>query len=210
MSHRRNLVLGRLFRQNDGAALVEFALVLPVLLTLFMGTFVLSDTIACYRKVTVSAKTLADLVGRNIPPSTTPSAATLTTYINSAALVLSPYNQANATIEIDQLRVCDATHAYVVWSKAQAGSTSATPVLTAQTVVTIPANLITTPMIPTSPDGSNVCSNTTAAANKTVVGTAGGYLLLGQTSYDYRPVINFNNGARYPIADRIYMIPRLN
>ena len=200
----------RLLRDAGGAALVEFAMVLPVLLTLFLGTFVLSDTIACYRKVTVSARTLADLVGRNISPSSTPSAATLATYINSAALVLSPYNASNATLEIDELRVCDATHAYVVWSKAQTGSTSATPALTALTVVAIPAGLITSPMVPTSPDGSNVCSNTTAATNKTVVGTAGGYLLLGQTSYDFQPVLNFNNVTHYPIADRIYMIPRLS
>ncbi len=184
-------------------------MVLPVLLTMFMGTYVISDSISCYRKVTVTARTLADLVGRNVAPSTTPSSATLATYINSAALVLTPYNSSAATLEIDQLRVCDATHAYVVWSQAQTGTTSATPALTATTVVSIPANLITAPMIPTSPDGTNVCSNTTPAAGRTVVGTAGGYLLLGQASYDYRPLFNINNVTRYPITDRIYMIPRL-
>jgi Flp pilus assembly protein TadG len=202
-------VLGRLFRANDGAALVEFAMVLPVLLTMFMGTYVISDSISCYRKVTVTARTLADLVGRNVSPSSTPTSAALATYINSAALVLTPYNSTSATLEIDQLRVCDATHAYVVWSQAQTGTTTATPALTAGTVVSIPANLITTPMIPTSPDGTNVCSNATPATNRTVVGTAGGFLLLGQASYDYRPLFNINNVSHYPITDRIYMIPRL-
>ena len=202
-------MLAGLLHKSDGAALVEFALVLPVLLTLYLGTFVMSDTISCYRKVTVTARTLADLVSRNVSPSSTPSSGTLATYINSSQLVLAPYNPANATLEIVQLRVCDATHAYVVWSQAQTGSTTATPTISAGNVVSIPASLITTPMVPTSPDGSNVCSNTTAAANKTRVGTAGGYVLLGKASYDYRPVMSFNSISRYPIADQIYMIPRL-
>ena len=81
-------------------------MVLPVVLTMFLGTFVISDSISCYRKVTVTARTLADLVGRNVSPSSTPTGANLATYINSAELVLAPYNAASATLEIDELRVC--------------------------------------------------------------------------------------------------------
>jgi len=65
-------------------------------------------------------------------------------------------------------------------------------------------------MIPTSPDGSNVCSNTTPAANRTLVGTAGGYLLLGRAIYSYQPVYSFASMARYNVSDQVYMIPRLN
>jgi len=203
-------MLKALARDRSGAAMIEFAMVLPVLLGLFLGTFVISDTLHCYRKVTASARTLADLVSRNVPPSSTPSASTLTTYMNSAQLTLTPFAAANSTMEIDGLRVCDATHAYVLWAAAQAGSTASTPTLTVGTVITIPTGMITTPMIPTSPDGSNVCNNTTAGPNKTVRGTAGGYLLLGRAVYSYQPVYSFGSMARYAVADQVYMIPRLN
>ena len=210
MPYGSKLVLARLARDNSGSGLVEFAMVLPVLLSLYLGTFVISDMISCYRKVTVTTRALADLVGRSVSPSSTPASSTIATYINSAELVLAPYKSANATLEIDELRVCDATHAYVMWSQSQTGSASATPRLSAGSVVGIPANLITTPMVPTSVDGSNVCSNTVAAANTTLVGTAGGYLLLGQTSYAYRPVFSFSQVTQFTVADQIYMIPRLN
>jgi Flp pilus assembly protein TadG len=203
-------MLKPLARDLTGAAMIEFAMVLPVLLGLFLGTFVISDTLHCYRKVTASARTLADLVSRNVPPSSTPAASTLATYMNSAQLTLTPFAAANSTVEIDGLRVCDATHAYVLWTGAQTGSTATTPALTVGTVVTIPTGMITAPMIPTSPDGSNVCGNTVAAPNRTLVGTAGGYLLLGRAVYSYQPVYSFGSMARYNVADQAYMIPRLN
>lgn len=203
-------MLKRLLPDNRGSVIVEFAATMPVLLGLFLGTFVISDTLSCYRKVTITARSLADIVGRSVSPSSTPSSATLSTYLNAAALSLSPFTTSRATLEIDGLRVCDSSHAYVVWSQAQTGSTTATAAATPGTVVSIPANLVTSPMIPTSPDGSNVCSNTTPAANKTVVGTAGGYLLLGRASYSYQPVYSFASLSPYNVADQIYMIPRLN
>lgn len=203
-------MLTGLRRDRAGAVMVEFAIVLPVLLTLFLGTFVISDTLSCYRKVTVAARTLADVVGRSVSPSSTPTSATLATYINAAGLALTPFPASRATLEIDGLRVCDSSHAFVMWSQAQTGAAPATAVATANTVVSIPANMITSPMVPTSPDGSNVCGNATAAPDKTVRGTAGGYLLLGKASYSYQPVYSFAAMARYNVTDQIYMIPRLN
>ncbi|MBU6266024.1 MAG: pilus assembly protein [Sphingomonadales bacterium] len=200
----------RLSADDRGAAIVEFAMVLPMLLTLFLGTFVMSDTLSCYRKVTVAARSLADIISRSISPSSTPSAALLAPYFAGTQLTMSPFTSAYTTMEIDELRVCDATHAYVMWSQAQSAGVSSTPLLTAGTVVSVPASMITTPMIPTSPDGSNVCNNTTPAANRTVVGTAGVYMMLGRVNYAYQPVYSFASMARYNVTDQIYMIPRLN
>lgn len=190
--------------------MVEFAIVLPVLLLLFMSGYVVSDMIACYRKVTITTRALTDLVSTGVSPSRPPNTTTVAADISSAELVLAPFAAANATLQISELRVCDATHAYVVWSQAQNGTVSATPSLTAGTVVSIPTNLITTPMVPVSPDGSDVCNNTTGSTTKTQVGTAGGYLYFGQVSYAYTPVINYAQVLTTTLADKIYMSPRLN
>jgi Flp pilus assembly protein TadG len=204
-------MLRRLARRQDGIAMVEFAIVLPVMLTMFLGCYVISDMIACYRKVTITTRALTDLVSRNISPSSGTNTATITTYLNSADLVLSPFSTANATLQISQLRICDATHAYVVWSQAQTGATTATASLTAGSVVAVPAKLITTPMVPVSPDGTNVCSNTTGTSTKTQVGTAGAYLFFGQVSYKYVPAITYAATiTTTTMADQIYMSPRLN
>lgn len=203
-------MLIRLTRARDGTAAVEFAIVLSVMLAMFLGAYVVSDMIACYRKVTATTRALTDLVSRSVSPSVGVGTSTITTYINSADLVMSPFSTANATLQISQLRVCDATHAYVQWSQAQTGSTSVTSSLTAGTVVSIPANLVTSPMVPSSPDGSNVCSNTTSGTNKTQVGTAGGYLFFGQVAYTYTAAIRLGQPITTTMADQIYMSPRLN
>jgi Flp pilus assembly protein TadG len=203
-------MLRRLTRGRDGTATIEFAIVLSVMLTMFLGAYVVSDMIACYRKVTATTRALTDLVSRSVSPSIGVSTSAITTYINSAGLVLSPFATTRATLQISQLRVCDATHAYVQWSQAQTGSASATPSLTAGTVVSIPANLVTSPMVPTSPDGSNVCSNTSSGTNKTQVGTAGGYLYFGQVAYAYTAAINLGAPITTNLGDQIYMSPRLN
>jgi Flp pilus assembly pilin Flp len=83
-------MLKRLTRGQDGTATIEFAIVLSVMLVMFIGAYVVSDMIACYRKVTTTTRALTDLVSRSVSPSVGTSTTTITTYINSAGLVLSP------------------------------------------------------------------------------------------------------------------------
>lgn len=225
-----NIVLKRLQSNTCGTVLVEFAMTLPVLLLLLAGGSALSDMIACNRKVTLATRTLSDLVSRTMSPSivyNNPGAANATAQLSASAVILNPYRLDNATQEISLLRVCDATHAYVVWSQAQTqnsdGSTvtSTTPTQTAGTlpsggtqsaasIVTIPSNMVATAMIPTSPDGSNVCQNlNSGSATQTQVGTAGGYLFRGTITYNYSPSVAFITAAVTPMSDTIYMVPRL-
>ena len=200
----------RLARDSRGIAVVEFALVLPLMLIMLIGAFTISDMISAYRKVTITTRALTDLVSRNISPAAGAGGTTVGTYLTSSELVMQPYSATSTTVQVSELRVCDATHAWVVWTQAQTGTTAATSTVTASTVVTIPTSLVTGPMVPTSPDGSDVCNNTTAAANKTKVGTAGGYLFYGQVWFSYVPPIGLGAATTSTLGDSLYMIPRLN
>ena len=223
-------MLKRLAQDTSGVAIVEFAFTLPVLLLLYMGGCCLSDMIACNRKVTVATRSLVDLVSRTMSPTVVyndPNTANAKSYLSASAVVLSPYKLDVATEQISLLRVCDASHAYVVWTQAQTqnadGSTvaNATPdqvegtlptseAQSANTVVSIPTNMITSTMIPTSPDGSNVCGNLAPGnSNKTQVGTAGGWLYRGKITYNFTPVISFIPLQNTTLAKTIYMVPRL-
>jgi Flp pilus assembly protein TadG len=225
-----DLVLTRLARSVRGTALVEFAISLPVLLLLYLGGYAVSDMIACSRKVTTSTRSTVDLVSRAMSPTiiyNSPSSADATSYLSAAAVVMAPYRLNNATEQISLLRVCDATHAYVVWTQAQtqsadgstvtpttstqtAGTLPASQTQTASNVVSIPANMITTPMVPTSPDRSDVCQNyAVSTSTKTQVGTVGGWLFMGKVTYQYTPGVTFLQLNTMTLTDTIYMAPRL-
>ncbi|WP_420381740.1 TadE/TadG family type IV pilus assembly protein [Novosphingobium sp.] len=218
-------MLRRLARETNASVILEFAIALPLLLTLYIGSYTVTDLIACNRKLGVAARTLADLLARGQSPgaiTASPSTFNATSYMNAAVITLTPYGVARATEDVALLRICDATHAYVVWSQAQtqdgAGTvTATTPTetagkLSAASVVPIPSTLIPagSPFIPVSPDGSNVCTNYAASTSTTTqVGTAGGYMYIGQVSYTYMPSYTYGFTSVIPLSYYVYMVPRL-
>ncbi|HEX7854770.1 MAG TPA: hypothetical protein VF503_13855 [Sphingobium sp.] len=224
------LMLKRFTQNARGAVIVEFAICLPVLALLYTGGCCLSDMIACNRKVTIATRSLVDLTSRTMSPTiiyNDPQSANAKSYLSASAVVLSPYRLDNATEQISLLRVCDATHAYVVWSQAQtqnvdgstvtaansdqiAGTLPTIETQSASTVVSIPSNMITSTMIPTSPDGSNVCGNLApGTSTKTQVGTAGAWLYIGKFTYNFTPSVSFIPIKTTALTHTIYMVPRL-
>jgi Flp pilus assembly protein TadG len=113
---RRALVALR--RNTKGVALVEFAISLPFLLLLYVGGYQLSDAIACNRKVTTTARALADLTSQYAVLST----ADADMILNAAVQVMMPYRSANATFRITQLYTDANGVTTVQWSRAKNGT----------------------------------------------------------------------------------------
>ena len=132
MRGRMLTLLGALRRDRSGNALVEFAVAFPVLISLYVGSFVLSDAIACNRKVTITARALTDLATRY----SSLTQADATTILNASAQVMSPYAPANAVIVLSEIKVTGATTATVVWSKALNGTKNVDG-----STLTIPTNM---------------------------------------------------------------------
>jgi Flp pilus assembly protein TadG len=116
-------------------ALVEFAILFPVLLVMYTGIFTLTDAISCNRKVTTTARAVTDLATRY----SSLSEAEATTIVNASAQVLYPYSSSNSKIVLSEIRVVNATQATVVWSKANTGTAH-----TAGSTISIPANTAAT------------------------------------------------------------------
>lgn len=207
---------------TTGAVLVEFALCLPVLLVMYLGTFVITDMVTCNRKVTIATRALTDLASHNLSPTAiqqNPASASAAAYLSAAAVVMNPYSMARTTQGVSLLRVCDASHAYLVWSQTMtqdsagnvltAPTTTGTP--TAASVIAIPATMVTTPSIPVNPDGSTgICTNYSASsATRTQLGQAGGYIFAGKISFAYTPPVGLGPQTITPMSDAIYMSPRL-
>lgn len=118
-----------------GITAVEFALVSPMLISLFLVGMALSDGIACNRKVSTTARAVADLTARYSSVSTSD----VTTILAASAQVMAPYNVANAAVRVSEVKVTGSTSAAVVWSRAQNGTALAT-----NATVTVPSGMAAT------------------------------------------------------------------
>ena len=182
-----------------GVAATEFAVIVPMMLVLFFGVVEYSSVVAVDRKVTLVARTEADLTGQACPDGTTCNPiptlnqytgtitdADLLLYFNASAAILQPYsaNAANATIS--EIYV-DASHvAKIKWSRAatfdgNGAATLTNSVHNAGDTVTIP----------------------------TALGAPKTYLILSEVSYRYTPAVGFvMRGGSLTLNDFAYTRPR--
>ena len=120
---------GRFARAAEGASAVEFALVLPVLMTIYFGGYLVCEVAAAYRKVTLTAHTVADLTTQY----TSMSATDVANVIGASTQVMAPFATTNLTIVLSEFQVTAAGVATVTWSQAL----NATP-LRVGTPITLP------------------------------------------------------------------------
>lgn len=103
----------RLRAERRATALIEFALLLPVMLTLYLGGFRLMDAAACNRRVTVTARSLADLVSQYATINET----TLRTILDASAQMMTPYDVRTIKLRVTQIRIDGNSRAFVDWSR---------------------------------------------------------------------------------------------
>jgi len=91
-------------RDRRGSAVVEFAVILPVLLAIWAGMTELAHAIDEWRKLTLLGRTVADLTAQG--DAKNPVSTTLMSDIfASAATVMRPFNTANAKIVVSAIGV---------------------------------------------------------------------------------------------------------
>src|SRR5947207_12903626 len=80
--------LVRLARERRGVAAVEFAMLLPLMVTLYLGSVEISQGVGINRKVTLTSRTVADLASQ----VATINNADMTNFLNAAWAVIAPYD----------------------------------------------------------------------------------------------------------------------
>ena len=93
----------RLGKDKGGVAALEFALILPLLITLYFGLIELVRAIDTGRKTTLYARTIADLSGR--ATNGNPSTADMDAIVNAAGPIMRPYPTINLQIAIHSMGV---------------------------------------------------------------------------------------------------------
>jgi Flp pilus assembly protein TadG len=126
-------------KNTNGAAAVEFAFVVPIMLTLYFGTMELSQGIEVNKKAGRASSLVADLITQQAVISK----AEIVAIANIATATMQPYNRTDSTVEVVGIQISDETvpKARVAWSqRVSHGSGSA--FLTVGDLITIPSELI--------------------------------------------------------------------
>lgn len=102
---------------NSGVAAIEFAMIIPVMAVLLVGTNEFSAGVAIDRKVTIMARTLSDLTSQN----TEVTDDKLTNFFSAGKAIMTPYPSTPVEGTISELYINPSTlKARVQWSKGAA------------------------------------------------------------------------------------------
>lgn len=117
---RKNMaaILRRFCRSGEAAAAVEFALILPLLLTMYLGSVELSSAISVDKRIATVSGALGDLVARSDGSITQ---ATLNDYFAAASLTMAPYESTGVAQVVSCVRINNDLTTQVMWSRGYNG-----------------------------------------------------------------------------------------
>jgi Flp pilus assembly protein TadG len=183
----RNIVLAarRLRRDDEAVAAVEFALIVPFLITLYFGSIEAAALFTVDKRIDSISSTIGDLVAQWDPDEgdlTTGTSGTLTDYMNASTGILSPYSTSGLKIVVTLVQVKDNGTTRILWSKANAAGTAKTD--------TTYTDLAST---------SNTQMNTVSR---------GGCVIAAEVSYSYLPLLGQVFKVALNLKHTNYFLPR--
>jgi Flp pilus assembly protein TadG len=125
-------MIGAFRKAEGGAAAVEFAMLLPILITLFFGVVETTLALVCRADVSLMASTSADLISQVNAASSTD----LSNVYAASGTVMYPYYSGGATgkptiritsVIYDSTSATPTTAGKVAWTCTQAGTGTLTP-----------------------------------------------------------------------------------
>ena len=178
MISRLATIYRRFIASTRGVAAIEFAMIVPVLTVIFLGSYDGGRAIAVYMKVRSATYTLDAITNQY----TTIQSSDMKAIVGATSVVLAPYSSTPVVVVISQIEINTGGKATVSWSYALNGTPPAQG-----SPATIPAGLVAS---------SNTC------------GTYPCYLIFGQVSYTYTPLFGFFGSGGITLADSLYVTPR--
>lgn len=177
-----NGLFARLRRETGGMAAIEFAMIVPIMFFLFVGTIEFSQALTVDRRLTQAASSTADLIAR--APNSGLTAAQVDRDLKIIEQLIAPY-------EIERL--------YVVVASVIAQGTPGNPSVLMYTVDWSRDNLAGTPY------------NRGDTYNKIPQGllVAGESVIVSEATYNYTPLVfNYFIESAFNMTERFYLKPR--
>jgi Flp pilus assembly protein TadG len=173
--------LRRLALVEDGVAAVEFALILPIMLLVYIGSVEASLAITMDRKVQLVAGALGDLVARS---DTTIPAGTLEDFFQAAGGIMTPYPADELKQVVTQVLVsADGATASVVWSRQYVEG-----------------------VMSVGTDHAQGASFTLPAAMRAIA--QGSYVIVAESSYAHTPLSGFVFNQPINLYRENFLLPR--
>jgi Flp pilus assembly protein TadG len=123
------LAVKRLRRNDEAVAAVEFALIVPFLITLYLGSIEAAALFTVDKRVSSISSTIGDLVAQWDPADgdlSTGTGGRLTDYLNASTGIMTPYSTTGLKIVITLVQVKNDKSTKVLWSKANSAGTAKT------------------------------------------------------------------------------------
>lgn len=118
MRERVKSAFTRLDKDKKGVGAVEFALIAPVLIVLYIGSLEISVAMSVNKKVARASSAVADLVTQE----TEVNKNFLSTMLNVGQSVIAPFNSSGLKMEITGIRIDGAGTARTAWSWNEKGN----------------------------------------------------------------------------------------
>jgi Flp pilus assembly protein TadG len=176
----------RFRKDHKGVAAIEFALIAPILIGLYIMLNETASGLRAARKVTMASRVMSDLVSQ-VPEVNN---AYRDDVFASITPIMQPFTGSLASIRLTSIRFDALGRGYVDWSEAQG------PGLTAHARCK-PAQ---TPIVPNPGLGQIAVPAGLMVPNSSVV--------LAEVQFAYTPVIGYNITGTINLQDQLYTRPR--
>lgn len=178
------LALQHFRRSERGVAAVEFALIVPFLLTLYFGSLEAAALFTVDKRINSVSATLGDLISqwdpledpnvRKIP------SATWSNYLAASTAIMAPYPTTGLKIVVSLVKVKSDGTTLVLWSKANTGAAKT----------------------------ENAAYTGFAATSMMNQVARGGCVVATETSYSYKPLLGQVFTTALTLAHTNYFVPR--
>src|SRR5438105_4738078 len=108
----------RLGSDQRGVSAVEFAMLLPLMITLYLGAVEVSQGIGIDRKVSLTSRTVADLAAQ----VTSIASSDMGNILGASSAVVAPYDPAKLKVTVSQIAIDNNGNATITWSCTRNGS----------------------------------------------------------------------------------------
>jgi Flp pilus assembly protein TadG len=174
----------RLLRDQKGIAAMEFALVVPILISLYFMMNETANGMRAARKVTIVSRVMADLTSRSADVTD----AQRNDIFSAAVPLMSPFAITGSGFRLTSIRFDKDNKGFVDWSESSGNG--------------LP------PLARCKPtDGPNAATNLSVP---TGLKTASTSLILAEANVKYKPVVGWNITGTIDLGDKLYMRPRVS
>jgi Flp pilus assembly protein TadG len=187
-SARSICVRAMAFSDKRGMAAVEFALILPLMLVIYLGLVELSRNLRTSQKLDLVAHTLSDLTAQRLTGGVNTGQAGMadsdfTTIFSAATALMSPLSTTNLKLTISEVKIVQSGSNYVAKVNWTAANSAAATLRNAKCASQLDA-LDVAPVSPTS-----MPTSYTTTVNGVAPST--GFVIVADVVYTYTPTVNF-------------------